>query len=132
MGPSPHEFNKAMQPCSYMADDFTPIEFSWVLDNKGGDMIRFTMEPLSHVNGSPTPSNSWLPCLKSLARVGRIQDFDTAWCQICFDTLVHSQIANNKSQHRSQFSVGERSFYVLLYRLIHTAQQARISPALAS
>lgn len=108
LGPSPKEITQS-SPKSYMGDDGSPIEFSWVITKDRQDMIRFTMEPLSWTDGSPMQSTSWMSALDSLTRQGPIDHGDLTWPQICFDTLVASENgAPISSQHASQFSIGTK------------------------
>ncbi|KAF9461632.1 aromatic prenyltransferase [Collybia nuda] len=109
-GPSyglyPKEFTQS-PPKSYMGDDCSPIEFSWVITKDHQDTIRFTVEPLSCTDGSPTKSTSWMATLNSLACHGLNDQNDLTWPQICFNTLVASGNGTPiSSQHVSQFSIG--------------------------
>ncbi|PPQ78838.1 hypothetical protein CVT26_011849 [Gymnopilus dilepis] len=108
LGPTPSEFTTdKLSPSSYMGDDHTPIELSWVLHPSGKHTVRFTMEPLSKFNGSPTESNTWMEFLQGLGRQGRISDFNLEWAKICLKTLVYDgHLLKNDSQHHSQFSIG--------------------------
>lgn len=91
-----------------MGDDGSPIEFSWVIESENSMTVRFTMEPLSSFDGSPSPPTTWMSCLRSLHRFSANPDFDISWSQICFESLVQIRpLHSNKSQHASQFSVGE-------------------------
>jgi len=106
LGPSPSEFTK-FQPCSFMGDDHTPIELSWVLNANGEHTVRFTMELLSALDGSPTPSSTWMASLRLLSEEGCVEGFEMDWVKTCFEALVHDGIlVENSSQHHSQFSVG--------------------------
>lgn len=108
LGPSPQEFGVGSRSESYMGDDHTPIELSWVLNPDGHHTVRFTMEPLSLLDGSPSLSISWMACLKSLAQHGQIQDFDISWAQICYDHLIYpDSFDKTMFKHGSQFSVGK-------------------------
>ena len=109
LGPAPSEFTTDnLSPSSYMGDDHTPIELSWVLHPSGKHTVRFTMEPLSKLNGSPTESKTWMEFLQALGRQGRISDFNLEWAKICLKTLVYDgHLLKNDSQHHSQFSIGK-------------------------
>ncbi|KAJ7235109.1 tryptophan dimethylallyltransferase-domain-containing protein [Mycena haematopus] len=73
---------------SYMADDSTPIEFSWAVGADGTQTVRFTMEPLSPVDGTLTAESTWVFALQSLAPFARSDGFDLTWSKICLQTLV--------------------------------------------
>lgn len=91
-----------------MGDDGSPIEFSWVIESEDSMAVRFTMEPLSWLDGSPSPARNWMPNLESMSQFDHTNDFDLSWSQTCFDTLIyHSPLGSNESQHGSQFSVGK-------------------------
>ncbi|KAJ7016170.1 aromatic prenyltransferase, partial [Mycena alexandri] len=109
LGPRPEEFG-ARRPSSYMADDFTPIEFSWAVDANGTQTIRFTMEPLSPTDGAPSPVSTWISSLESLCPYTARSGFDLRWSKICHETLVqdaNQEIwADDVSKHGSQFSIG--------------------------
>ncbi|EGN93839.1 hypothetical protein SERLA73DRAFT_188952 [Serpula lacrymans var. lacrymans S7.3] len=106
MGPSPSNFGD-FQPTSFMGNDHSPIEFSWVIDSENKMTVRFTSEPLSIFDGTPTSPSTWIPYLNSLASSELVEGFDTTWCQICYNTLLHSSPVNRHgSQHMSQFSFG--------------------------
>jgi tryptophan 7-dimethylallyltransferase len=106
LGPSPAEFQE-QKPCSYMGDDHTPVELSLMLNPAGlSHVVRFTLEPLDK-DGNPTTSETWLNCLRELARRGNAKKFDLSWATICIDTLVQGgPVSACRSQHKSQFSVG--------------------------
>ncbi|KAJ7246933.1 aromatic prenyltransferase, partial [Mycena rebaudengoi] len=92
---------------SYMGDDGTPIEFSWVVDRTGTATIRFTMEPMSPVDGSPTAWATWMSCLSSVGKMWAGKDFDLQWSEICHRTLVQEDIREVQNMpHISQFSIG--------------------------
>ena len=114
LGPSPTEFLD-QPPCSYMGDDCTPIEFSWAEGTNGKPTIRFTMEPLSAIDGTPTPSSSWISCLNALRSFGKTDEFDLKWAEICHVTLVQENVCDiGQSKHASQFSIGRYSCSFLL------------------
>jgi hypothetical protein len=95
-----------------MGDDGSPIEFSWVIESEDKMTVRFTIEPLSLLDGSPSPPTTWIPCLTSLRRFSSNAGFDISWSEICFESLVYiPPLHSNKSQHASQFSVGESTLY---------------------
>lgn len=95
-----------------MGDDGSPIEFSWVIESDDKMTVRFTVEPLSLLEGSPSSPTTWMSCLMSLGRFSSNPDFDISWGQICFDSLVHiPPLHSNKSQHASQFSTGTCTAY---------------------
>lgn len=89
-----------------MGDDCTPIEFSWVITSDRTDVIRFTMEPLSRIDGSPTTPDTWMETLQAMGSSHKFKDFDLSWAQICFDTLVYLGQPGEGHPHRSQFSIG--------------------------
>ncbi|KAJ7141578.1 aromatic prenyltransferase, partial [Mycena filopes] len=109
LGPSPAEF-KVHRPSSYMGDDCTPIEFSWAVSADGIQTIRFTMEPLSPDDGTPTPGSTWLSSLESLHSYAPSTNFDLTWSKICHQTVVKASCGvssdDGGSQHNSQFSIG--------------------------
>ncbi|KAJ7483256.1 aromatic prenyltransferase [Mycena latifolia] len=105
LGPSPVEFDR--QPSSYMADDSTPIEFSWAIGPDGTQAVRFTMEPLSPLDGAPTPESTWISSLQSLGHCASSNGFDLTWSKICCRALVQAKNEDIcPSKHGSQFSVG--------------------------
>ncbi|CAA7266895.1 unnamed protein product [Cyclocybe aegerita] len=91
-----------------MGDDHTPIEFSCILGSDGKHTIRFTLEPLSGVDGSPTPSRTWINALHEFSSIGNVQEFDTDWALTCFEMLVFegNNVPKQKPLHSSQFSIG--------------------------
>ncbi|KAJ7704932.1 tryptophan dimethylallyltransferase-domain-containing protein [Mycena rosella] len=106
LGPTPAEFGG--RPSSYMGDDFTPIEFSWAIGPDGTQAVRFTMEPLSPLDGTPTPESTWISSLQSLGHFASSNGFDLTWSNICRRALVQG-LSNQdicSSKHGSQFSVG--------------------------
>ncbi|KAF9027543.1 aromatic prenyltransferase [Hymenopellis radicata] len=134
LGPSPKEFVQS-SPRSYMGDDCSPVEFSWVITKERQDTIRFTVEPLSWIDGRPTHATSWIAALDSLVRQSHVEYADLTWPQVCFDTLV-TGADNGKpvvSQHESQFSVGadftRKGIVGKAYFLPHIrSQQTGVSP----
>ncbi|KAJ6461402.1 tryptophan dimethylallyltransferase-domain-containing protein [Mycena sanguinolenta] len=70
-----------------MGDDSTPIEFSWAVNPDGTQGVRFTMEPVSPLDGTPTPHSTWVSSLQSLGHYAG-NGFDLTWSEICYRTLV--------------------------------------------
>jgi hypothetical protein len=76
-----------MKPRSYMGDDHSPIEFGWVIKSNGKSSIQFSIEPLSHTDGAPAPPKACSKILSALGKVSCVKSFDTAWANICQETL---------------------------------------------
>jgi DMATS type aromatic prenyltransferase len=88
LGPSPRELRSmSVKPRSYMGDDHSPIEFGWVVKNDGKSSIQFSIEPLSHFDGAPTPPKVCTKILNALGNVSCVKSFDTTWADICQETL---------------------------------------------
>ncbi|KAF8174910.1 tryptophan dimethylallyltransferase-domain-containing protein [Pholiota molesta] len=88
LGPGPRELRSmGVKPRSYMGDDHSPIEFGWVVKNDGKSSIQFSIEPLSHFDGAPTPPKVCTKILNALGNVTCVKSFDTTWPDICQETL---------------------------------------------
>ncbi|KAF9481598.1 aromatic prenyltransferase [Pholiota conissans] len=88
LGPSPGELRSlGLKPLSYMGDDHSPIEFGWVIKGDGKSSIQFSIEPLSHFDGYPSPPQDTVKILKSLGTASCVTSFDSTWADICHDNL---------------------------------------------
>ncbi|KIM73557.1 hypothetical protein PILCRDRAFT_725491 [Piloderma croceum F 1598] len=104
-GLCPHEF-ETTGPSSYVGDDGTPIEFSWVIESEDKMTVRCIIEPISSF-GTVAPSSTWMSFLLSLRIFSDHETFDIAWAQTCFNYLAYNSVLyGNTSQHSSQFIVG--------------------------
>lgn len=45
-----------------------PIEYSWVIESEDKMAVRFTVEPLSAVDGSPSPPETWISTFLQMSR----------------------------------------------------------------
>lgn len=137
LGPRPSEY-KGIRPTSYvsafitdyarhnvhifdtmqMGDDGSPIEYSWVIESEDKMAVRFTVEPLSVVDGSPSPPETWMSSLRGLGRFTSSPDFDISWSQTCFDSLgcIPPSNSNLMQQTNCRFFLGkhttERIYFV--------------------
>ncbi|KAF8199442.1 aromatic prenyltransferase [Pholiota molesta] len=92
---------------SYMGDDHTPIELSWVLNATGNHTVRFTLEPLSNQTGAPSPSHTWIKSLHTLSQNPHVTNFSLDWANVCFDSLIYNgDVLKFNPPHYSQFSIG--------------------------
>ncbi|KAF8157256.1 tryptophan dimethylallyltransferase-domain-containing protein [Crassisporium funariophilum] len=106
LGPSPEQLRLcAGHPSSYLSDDHTPVEFIWVIGGDGSSSIRFAMEPLSSLDGSPLKYRGCLETINSLKNLACMKSFDSTWSDICQETLVYSPKSYSKN-FASQFFLG--------------------------
>lgn len=117
LGPSPSEFQNNSTPCSFLSDDHTTVELIWAIEQDGPPSVRFALEPVSPLDGSPSPARSCISALQSLARFRRIKHFDLKWAYTCFETLTYEQITNSAkdSRHSSQFFLGTYLDFFILH-----------------
>lgn len=108
LGPAPEEFRaQELKPCTFLSDDHTPIEYIWAVDADGKMSIRFAMEPLNALDGTPSSSSNWMNTLQNLRSWHRTKAWSLDWMNICCETLILNQSeANDCAEYSSQFFLG--------------------------
>jgi hypothetical protein len=112
LGPSPQEFNDPsrdvdFKPTTFLSDDHTPIEFIWVLRRTGTMSVRFALDQVSEIDGSPVAPGDTISTLSLMGKY--MSDFDLSWTQACYDTLVYAcpSSAAVETKHTSQIFIGK-------------------------
>jgi len=96
---------------SYMTDDHSPIELSWLFDSEGGAVVRFAIDPVRRqLEGDARGAIGLFEDVTKMKVLAR--GVDLAWCRVCADTLtlkdVKNGVAGNGSpEYPSQYFVGE-------------------------
>lgn len=113
LGPTPQEFRASgMDPCTFFSDDHTPMELIWAVDADGKMSIRFAMEPLDYIDGTPSPSDDWMRTLKSLRSWNRTKTWSLEWTDICRETLILDHVeGSGGAEYCSQFFLGTSFLY---------------------
>ncbi|CAL1695393.1 unnamed protein product [Somion occarium] len=105
LGPRPSKTNKPFFK-SFMTDDHTPVEISWVIHN-GKLNVRYCVEPVGTIVDSEQ-----LAALRMVHNLKHLMhDLDLRWFDILRDTLVSSSSHLQEStvvstKHNSQYFVG--------------------------
>lgn len=108
LGPAPQEFAEmGTSPCTFFSDDHTPMELIWAVDADGKMSIRFAMEPLDPVDGTPSPSGEWMKSLHNLRSWHRTKTWSLDWTNVCRETLILDQVEGGEgAEYPSQFFLG--------------------------
>ncbi|KAJ7499511.1 aromatic prenyltransferase [Mycena latifolia] len=109
-GPSPPEFY-ALPNCGvYTPIVRTPIELIWVLDGKRPMSVRFSMEMLDAVHGTPLNPEQSLAASLTVFGDGAhdsVNGFDSTWPDICYNTMLdHSWKERDTELNVIQFFPG--------------------------
>ncbi|KAF5347551.1 hypothetical protein D9756_010699 [Leucocoprinus leucothites] len=108
LGPTPQEFKEqGMRPSTFFSDDHTPVELIWAVEADGKMSIRFAMEPLNCLNGTPSPSRVWMSALHNLCSWHRTRTWSLEWADICRETLIiDDSEVDERIQYPSHFFLG--------------------------
>ncbi|KAF9449618.1 aromatic prenyltransferase [Macrolepiota fuliginosa MF-IS2] len=108
LGPVPQEFKAhGLTPCTFFSDDHTPMELIWAVDADGKMSIRFAMEPLDSIHGTPSPSEDWMKTLYNLRSWHRTKAWSLDWTNICRETLILDHVDGGEgAKYPSQFFLG--------------------------
>jgi hypothetical protein len=96
---------------SYMTDDHSPLELSWLFDSKGGAVVRFSIDPVRRQLDNQGPMDFFedLAGRNVLAR-----GVDLEWCRVCAESLTTTgttqamvTTTNSLPEYLSQYFVGE-------------------------
>jgi len=112
LGPTPQEFkSQGLKPCTFFSDDHTPIELIWAIEADGKMSIRFAMEPLDSLDGTPSPTQDWMTTLYNLRSWHRTKAWSLEWTNVCRETLILDRPeCGERAQYLSQFFFGEFVF----------------------
>lgn len=89
---------------SYMTDDFTPIEVSWVVNDDGTATVRYAIEPI--LKDDPTATFSAAKRMIADLRPA-LPGLDMTWFNIIDDALVLSDTSQVQgAKHLSQYFLG--------------------------
>lgn len=112
LGPTPQEFkSQGLKPCTFFSDDHTPIELIWAIEADGKMSIRFAMEPLDSLDGTPSPTQDWMTTLYNLRSWHRTKAWSLEWTNVCRETLIlDCPECGERAQYLSQFFFGEFVF----------------------
>jgi len=108
LGPTPQEFRtQGLKPCTFFSDDHTPVELIWAVEADGKMSIRFAMEPLDSLDGTPSPTEDWMTTLHNLRSWHRTKAWSLEWTDICRETLILDHPGcGDQAHYPSQFFFG--------------------------
>ncbi|GBE88132.1 tryptophan dimethylallyl transferase variant 2 [Sparassis latifolia] len=102
MGPRPDWHNKPVFK-SYMTDDHTPIEVSWIVGPDGSATVRYAIEPIDSNRFARKPAA--LRMIDELRPV--LHDLDLIWFFLLDKALIwHGRTSASGTKHVTQYFLG--------------------------
>jgi len=110
LGPDPGQYSTPA--ISFMCDDGTPIEYSWVVTRDGRTIVRFAIEPsIVAPGGGGTANQAPQVLIQAMVQDGTVANLDWSWYKVCMGTLALQQSHpawNNvvADMHKTQYFIG--------------------------